>query len=110
MFTRACFVFVWLCCVSTFVLADQITLKNGDRLTGTITTADSTSLNLKTDYAGELTIKWDAIQSISSDQPPQPSFACDSSPQIISRYFTVLLQSRSHPTDERTRRKQTLPP
>ena len=69
MFTRACFVFLWLCCVSTFVLADQITLKNGDRLTGTITTADSTSLNLKTDYAGELTIKWDAIQSISSDQP-----------------------------------------
>ena len=69
MFTRACFVFVWLCCVSTFVLADQITLKNGDRLTGTITTADSTSLNLKTDYAGELTIKWDSIQSISSDQP-----------------------------------------
>jgi len=68
-FTRACFVFVWLCCVSTFVLADQITLNNGDRLTGTITTADSTSLNLKTDYAGDLTIKWDAIQSISSDQP-----------------------------------------
>ena len=69
MFSRAGFVILWLCLFSHFVIADQITLKNGDRLTGSITTADATSLNLKTDYAGTLTIKWDAVQSISSDQP-----------------------------------------
>ena len=69
MSARAYFVYLWLCLVSTFVLADQVTLKNGDRLTGTITTADDKSLNLKTDYAGDLIIKWDAVQSISSDQP-----------------------------------------
>ena len=63
-FLRACFVLV----LSSFVAADQITLKNGDRISGTITTADSANLNLKTDYAGDLTIKWDAIESISSDQ------------------------------------------
>ena len=69
MFARSYFVCLWLCFVSIFVLADQVTLKNGDRLTGTITTADDKSLNLKTDYAGDLTIKWDAVESISSDQP-----------------------------------------
>ena len=69
MSARAYFVYLWLCLVSTFVLADQVTLKNGDRLTGTITTADDKGLNLKTDYAGDLIIKWDAVQSISSDQP-----------------------------------------
>ena len=69
MFARACFVNLWLCLVSSFVIADQITLKNGDRLTGTIVSADGKSLNLKTDYAGDVTIKWDSVQSISSDQP-----------------------------------------
>jgi putative salt-induced outer membrane protein YdiY len=68
-FARACFVTLWLCLVSSFVIADQITLKNGDRLTGTIVSADGKSLNLKTDYAGDVTIKWDSVQSISSDQP-----------------------------------------
>jgi len=68
-FARSYFVCLWLCFVSIFVLADQVTLKNGDRLTGTITTADDKNLNLKTDYAGDVTIKWDAVQSISSDQP-----------------------------------------
>ncbi len=69
MSARAYFVCLWFCFVSTLVLADQVTLKNGDRLTGSITTADDKSLNLKTDYAGDLTIKWDSVESISSDQP-----------------------------------------
>jgi putative salt-induced outer membrane protein YdiY len=68
-FVRACFVTLWLCLASSFVIADQITLKNGDRLTGAIVSADGKSLNLKTDYAGDVAIKWDSVQSISSDQP-----------------------------------------
>jgi putative salt-induced outer membrane protein len=46
--------------------ADQVTLKNGDHLTGSITKSDGKTLVLKTDYAGDLTIKFDAIQSFSS--------------------------------------------
>ena len=68
-FARASFVILCISLVSTFVKADQVILKNGDRLSGTITTADGKSLNLKTDYAGDVSIKWDAIQSFSSDQP-----------------------------------------
>src|SRR5271156_6206373 len=47
-------------------LADQIVLKNGDRLTGTITKSDGKQLVIKTDYAGDVTVKFDAIQSITS--------------------------------------------
>lgn len=47
-------------------LADQIVLKNGDRLTGSITKSDSKELVIKTDYAGDVTVKFDAIQSITS--------------------------------------------
>jgi putative salt-induced outer membrane protein len=47
-------------------LADQVVLKNGDRLTGLITKSDGKVLVIKTDYAGDVTLKFDAIQSITS--------------------------------------------
>lgn len=47
-------------------LADQIVLKNGDRLTGSIAKSDGKALVIKTDYAGDVTVKFDAIQSITS--------------------------------------------
>jgi len=49
--------------------ADQVTLKNGDRLTGRIVKSDGKSLLLKTDSAGEVTVKWDAVSGIVSSQP-----------------------------------------
>jgi hypothetical protein len=49
--------------------ADQVTLKNGDRLTGTIVQSDGKTLLLKTDSAGDITLKWDAVSSIVSSQP-----------------------------------------
>ena len=48
------------------VRADQITLKNGDRLTGQITTGDGKTLLLKTEFVGDVTIQWDAITAIES--------------------------------------------
>lgn len=47
-------------------LADQIILKNGDKLTGSITKSDGKELVIKTDYAGDVTVKFDAIQSLTS--------------------------------------------
>jgi len=58
--------FLVLCCSSLF--ADQITLKNGDRLTGTIEKSDDKTLVIKTEFAGEVTVQWPAIQEITSDQ------------------------------------------
>lgn len=46
--------------------ADSIVLKNGDHLTGTITAIDKAEITLKTEAAGELKIKWSAVQQLSS--------------------------------------------
>jgi putative salt-induced outer membrane protein len=51
------------------LLADQITLKNGDRLTGTITKSDAKTLILKTEFLGDVTIQISAVDSIASTQP-----------------------------------------
>jgi putative salt-induced outer membrane protein YdiY len=49
--------------------ADQIVLKNGDRLTGTVTKSDAKTLVLKTEFMGDVTIQWPAVDSINSTQP-----------------------------------------
>jgi putative salt-induced outer membrane protein YdiY len=56
-------------CTSVALNAAQITLKNGDHLTGTIVNLSDKKLTLKTDYAGEITIDWDAVAQFTSDQP-----------------------------------------
>ena len=43
-----------LLCPALF--ADQVSLKNGDRLTGTIVKSDAKTLVLKTEAAGDVTI------------------------------------------------------
>ena len=49
-------------------LGDQVTLKNGDRMSGTIEKSDGKMLVLHTDYAGDVTLKWDAVQSIQTSE------------------------------------------
>jgi len=51
--------------------ADQVTLKNGDRLSGAIvkTNDDAKTLLIKTELAGDVTIPWDAVTGIVSSQP-----------------------------------------
>jgi putative salt-induced outer membrane protein YdiY len=56
-----------LCCSSLF--ADQVIMKNGDRLTGKIAKSDDKSLVIKTEFAGEVTVDWSAIQEVKSEQP-----------------------------------------
>jgi putative salt-induced outer membrane protein YdiY len=53
---------------SAAVFADQITLKNGDRLTGTVVKSDGKTLVLHTDAAGDVTIDFEKIDSIKSDE------------------------------------------
>jgi putative salt-induced outer membrane protein len=48
--------------------ADQITLKNGDRLSGKIVKSDGKTLILHTEFAGDVTLKFDAITQITTDE------------------------------------------
>jgi putative salt-induced outer membrane protein YdiY len=65
---RSFIVGVFLCVCATSALADQVSLKNGDRLTGTIVKSDAKTLLLKSDFAGDVTLQWDAVTSIVSSQ------------------------------------------
>lgn len=51
------------------VWADQVTLKNGDRLSGKIVRADGKSLVIKTEFAGEVSVVWDAVAQMTADEP-----------------------------------------
>lgn len=66
---RSAILLVWLCVFSLAAQADQVTLKNGDRLSGTIEKSDGKTLLLKTDFAGEVTLQWDAVAGIVSAEP-----------------------------------------
>jgi putative salt-induced outer membrane protein YdiY len=61
---KSAVILLLLCAIPA--LADQVVLKNADRLTGSITKSDGKVLVIKTDYAGDVTVKFDAIQSITS--------------------------------------------
>jgi putative salt-induced outer membrane protein YdiY len=52
--------------LSSVAYADQVVLKNGDRLSGKIVTGDGKTLLLKSEFAGDVTIQWDAITDIES--------------------------------------------
>lgn len=54
--------------LSQAAFADQITLKNGDRLSGTIVKSDGKTLLLHTEFAGDVTVQFSAITQIKSDQ------------------------------------------
>ena len=60
------FTFIFLFPMALF--ADQIVLTNGDRLTGVIETSDGKTLVIKTEFAGEVTVQWSAVQDITSSQ------------------------------------------
>jgi putative salt-induced outer membrane protein len=49
--------------------ADQITLKNGDRISGAIVKSDTKNLVLKSEFAGTVTVAWDAITAIVANAP-----------------------------------------
>ncbi|MEX5668433.1 DUF481 domain-containing protein [Pseudomonas neuropathica] len=53
---------------STPLLADTVWLKNGDKLSGTITVFDGGKLLIQTKYAGAVTIDWKEVKTLDSDQ------------------------------------------
>jgi len=56
-----------LCCLP--LAADQVVLKNGDRVTGKIVKKDGATLSIKSDLMGDVTVKWENVASVASDEP-----------------------------------------
>ncbi len=55
--------------MSSAALADQVVLKNGDRLTGSVDKSDGKTITFKSDLVGTVTIPMEAIVQITSTQP-----------------------------------------
>jgi small nuclear ribonucleoprotein (snRNP)-like protein len=51
------------------VWADQVVMKNGDRVTGSIIKKSGNDLTIKTDKFGVVTTTWDQVESVTSDKP-----------------------------------------
>lgn len=49
--------------------ADEVLLKNGDRISGTILSKSGKLVEIKTEYAAKVTINWDAVQTLKTDKP-----------------------------------------
>ncbi len=62
-------VFVAVLFTAASAKSDTLTLSNGDRLTGSISDSDGKALTLKTEYAGDVKVKWSAIKDVSSAKP-----------------------------------------
>jgi hypothetical protein len=58
----------FLCASTLLCAADQVVLKNGDIITGTVIKKDGDKLTLKSEFLGEVTMPWSAVKSIKSDQ------------------------------------------
>lgn len=56
-------------CIAGNCLADEVRLKNGDKLTGQVIRMEEEKLVLKTSYAGEITIAWKEVSSVMADDP-----------------------------------------
>jgi putative salt-induced outer membrane protein YdiY len=49
--------------------ADQLVLKNGDRISGKVVKKDGDSVSFKSDLVGDVTVKWADITELKSDEP-----------------------------------------
>ena len=63
-----CFVFFLLLLSVTPALADEVHLKNGDRISGKIIRMEEDKLVVKTDYAGEISLAWAQVASVKVDE------------------------------------------
>jgi putative salt-induced outer membrane protein len=49
--------------------ADQVVLKNGDRVTGSIVKKDGNALTIDSSHFGIITMPWDEVESVTADTP-----------------------------------------
>ncbi len=65
--TRTCATCITLAVIAAHpAWADQITLKNGDRITGSIVKKEGKNLTIKSDLMGTVTVPWDQVTDVKS--------------------------------------------
>ena len=77
---------IFIACLLTFaanaVRADVIVMRNGDRISGEILAMAEGRLVVRTAHAGEITLEWNAIESLESDRPLAVMLQGESAPVL----------------------------
>lgn len=68
MLKKYCLIVIAACVFSAAAFAEQVSLKNGDHLSGAIVSMDGKKLVIKTTYAGDVSIDWAEVSQFSSDK------------------------------------------
>jgi putative salt-induced outer membrane protein YdiY len=66
---RSVLSFLLICVLLPAAWADQVVLKNGDRVTGSIIKKDDKNLTIRTDQFGVIVTSWDQVVSIIAEKP-----------------------------------------
>jgi len=56
-----------LAALASTAMADTLLLKNGDRITGTVESADAKQITFKSDYAAELKVNWSDVKEVTTE-------------------------------------------
>ena len=78
-----------------FVHADQITLKNGDRLTGKIVSRDAEVITLATDYAGVIKISAARVEKVALNNNEVATTKTDPAKQALNAVPTAAIETQS---------------
>ncbi|MBN2034356.1 MAG: DUF481 domain-containing protein [Deltaproteobacteria bacterium] len=60
---------VFVSLISAWASADEVWLKNGDRLTGKVLSLEGGALVFSTTYAGDISIRWDEVVNLKTEEP-----------------------------------------
>ena len=60
---------VGLCAFSIWAMADQVVMKNGDRISGALVKKDAKTLTIKSEFFGVVTLPWEQIETVKADTP-----------------------------------------
>ena len=73
--------------IVTALRADIVYLRNGDRLSGEMLTGDQHEIQMKSDVAGTVRLRWDVVKRLTIDRP---LYATLVDGQVVQGTFTVL--------------------
>jgi putative salt-induced outer membrane protein YdiY len=85
--THSVVVFLIIACFTIPTIADEIVLKNGDRISGRTTRLQDGKLTIETDYAETVVVDWDQVIMLKTDTPLHVTFPDGTSRKTSALFY-----------------------
>jgi putative salt-induced outer membrane protein YdiY len=76
---------------TTVLGADEIQMKNGDRITGQVINAGATTITLQTDYAGQITVQVALVAQVVAGAPPAAATTAPAPQQQVANTTSAVV-------------------